>query len=51
MGKHKDLSEFDKDQIVMARQSEQRQNSRSFGVFLVCSGQYLIISDKIAHLF
>ncbi|MBN3307874.1 CCD33 protein, partial [Amia calva] len=38
MGKRKDLSDFDKGHIVMARQLGQ---SISCGVFLVCSGQYL----------
>ncbi|ROL53961.1 hypothetical protein DPX16_2477 [Anabarilius grahami] len=40
MGKAKDLSEFDKDQIVMARRLGQSISS-SFGVFPVCNGQYL----------
>ncbi|ROL51094.1 Transposable element Tc1 transposase [Anabarilius grahami] len=42
MGKRKDLSEFDKGQIVMARRLGQSiSKTISCGVFLVCSGQYL----------
>ena len=43
MGKRKGLSDFDKGQIVMARQLGQSifKTASLVGVFLVCSDQYL----------
>ena len=43
IGKHKDLSHSDKVQIVIARGLGQSiYNCQCCGVFLVCSGQYLL---------
>ncbi|KAK3563813.1 hypothetical protein QTP86_002759 [Hemibagrus guttatus] len=52
MGKYKDLSEFDKGQIVMVRRLDQ-SNCSSCGVFPVCSGMVLdpqLHPSKDTHL-